>query len=365
MGEIITVVGAIESDELGFTSMHEHILKDSSEFLRRRYEYFFADDMPVKEDDPVSLENIGFLRHSPIMAMDNLRLDDEDVMAAEVADFKASGGNAIVEMSVPGLRSNIAGIKRISEKTGVHIVASTGLYTEDSWPEQYRNMAVDQYVQYMRKEIEEGIEDTDIKAGHLKVAFAEKPSEQGEMLLRAVARVSNETGLPVTVHTGEEFVPDDVRRIATVLLEEEINPGRVVMAHSSYFVVPVDLYSLALSPESWGLKLDYVHELLDQGFNIGIDTFGHIYDGEVIGLMSITDWQRLAYLVALVTGGYSSQIVLGTDVFLKTLTRRFGGEGYSRLPNSIVPAMRRLDIDESDIQRITIENPARLLAREH
>jgi len=342
--------------------MHEHILEDST-FLRRRYEYFFTDNLPVKEDDRVSLENIGFLRHSPIMAMDNLRLDDEEIMSAEVHDFKASGGSAIAEMSVPGLRSNIAGIKRISESSGVHIVASTGLYTEDSWPEQYRSMTIDQFAQYMRKEIEEGIENTDIKAGHLKVAFAERPSEQGEVFLRAIAQVSNETGLSVTVHTGEEFVPDDVRRIVTVFLEEEINPGRVVMAHSSFFVVPVNLYTLALSPESWGLNLDYALEFLDQGFNLGIDTFGHIYDGEVIGLMSITDWQRLAYLVALVKGGYSSQIVLGSDVFLKILTRRFGGEGYCRLPDTIVPHMRRLNIDESDIQRITIENPARLLAK--
>ena len=59
---------------------------------------------------------------------------DEEVMTAETADFKASGGDALLDMSAPGLRSDLHAIRRISERTGVNVVTSKGLYMEDSWP---------------------------------------------------------------------------------------------------------------------------------------------------------------------------------------------------------------------------------------
>jgi phosphotriesterase-related protein len=33
--------------------------------------------------------------------------------------------------------ADVVALKRISEKTGVHIIACTGLYAENSWPERF------------------------------------------------------------------------------------------------------------------------------------------------------------------------------------------------------------------------------------
>ncbi|RJP70315.1 MAG: phosphotriesterase [Candidatus Abyssobacteria bacterium SURF_17] len=367
MSEITTVAGPIAPHELGFTSMHEHIVCDMSIF-RRRYEDLLPGNLPVSPDEPIRLDNLAFLKHNFILSHDVMDLRNEDVMTGEVADFKASGGSAMVDMSTPGLRCNLPAIQRISEKTGVHIIATTGLYAEDSWPERYRNMSVQEYVGFMLGEIEHGIENTEIKPGHIKVAitdsmmFTVEPfSEQQKRLLRAAARVSNETGLSLSVHPPLDSM-DGVREVVALLLEEEIHPERVVFAHAELFFVPQDLSTLVLEPDSWRLNIDHAKGLLDEGFNISIDSFGHFYDSEPIGQVNTTDWQRLAGLVALINAGYSSQIVLGTDMFLKILMRRFGGEGYCRLIDFVVPWLRRLDIAESDISRLTIENPARLLA---
>ena len=42
--------------------------------------------------------------------------------------------------------------------------------------------------------------------------------------------------------------------------------------------------------------------------------------------------------------GYGEKIVVGTDVFLKIMTRRYGGHGYVRLQNYVVPTLQRIGV---------------------
>jgi len=391
MPEIMTVLGPIQSNELGFTSMHEHILYDGSVYRRRYSDILDIDtsdhedkpdttvsfgavtsgglpkDFPVKADDQLSLENIGLHRRNFFLTWDAVSMNDEEVMTAEMKEFKTSGGDALVDMSAPGLRSNIPAIKIISEKSGVHVVTTTGLYTEDSWPEKFRDMTIEQYMDYMLKEVKEGIDDTGIKAGHLKVAITDL-SKQQENLLRAAARISSETGMSLTIHPGF-IVGSDSSRIVKILFEEDMKLERLIIAHLQQFVVECDLKKLVEDPSSWGLRLDYARNLLDQGVNLSIDTFGHYWDAELLGFVRPTEWQKLAALLALIKEGYSTQLLLGTDTFLKIQTRRFGGEGYARLTRSVIPFLKtKLSVfscvSDFDIRQMTVENPARLLSYE-
>jgi len=367
MPQINTVSGPISPGDLGFTSMHEHTVCDMSIF-RRRYEHLIPENVPVAPDDPVKLDNFGVLKHAFILSHDAMDLRDEELITAEVADYAAAGGRAMVDMSAPGIRCDVTAIRRISQRTGIHIIATTGLYSEDSWPERFRQMTVQDYMKYMRREIEEGIEDTLIKAGHIKVAITDSTifnaqpfSEQQKTLLRAAVRVSNGTGIAMSVHPPLDAV-ENVREVIKVMLSEGVNPEKAVIAHNDLFFVSRDLKILITDPGSWRLNTDFARELLDRGFNISIDSFGHYQDGEPVGTAAVTDWQRLAGLVALIKAGYSSQIVLGTDIFIKILTRRHGGEGYCRLTNYVVPSLRQMEIAESDIRKLTVENPARILS---
>jgi len=110
---ITTVLGPVPPDSLGLTSMHEHVLCDGRFFLRR-YGDKLPKDLPVKPEDPVRMDNLGLHRRNYPLTYDAVVMGDEDVMAAELADFKASGGSALVDMSTPGLRSDVAGIRRLS-----------------------------------------------------------------------------------------------------------------------------------------------------------------------------------------------------------------------------------------------------------
>jgi len=339
--------------------MHEHILVDMMVW-RRKLEPLIPDGLPLSGDDPVSLENIGLLiRRNMLLLADNLVLDDEEVMTAEVADFKVAGGAAMVEMSCLGLRLNLPGIQQISQKTGVHVVATTGLYVEDSWPEYAREMTVEQLADLMVKEIEEGIEDTGIKAGHIGELGVERLSEREVRLLRAGARASFRTGLSVSVH--QSIGRTHGHTIVDILTQEGTDPGRIIMCHVDGYLVEREVRVLVNNPDRWGLNLDYAKGLLDRGVNVSFDCFGHIYEWD--GLVEPTDWQRVAGLLALIDAGYTSQIVWGTDTCAKILVRRYGGEGYCRLTNYVVPTLKALGVSDYDIQRMTVDNPARLLAR--
>jgi phosphotriesterase-related protein len=140
MSSVMTVRGPIAPEELGFTSLHEHILVDLAECYRNRYRQILPNvEMP---DGPFAMEDRSTLRHAILLSSSNLRLDDEEAAAGEVADFRTAGGSAIVETGAPGIRTaeDVRAFQRISEKTGVHIVACTGLYAEDSWPEHFQGL---------------------------------------------------------------------------------------------------------------------------------------------------------------------------------------------------------------------------------
>jgi phosphotriesterase-related protein len=359
MARVMTVLGPINPEELGFTSMHEHVLCDGAVSSNRTVG-MFPEDWPIKADEDVSIENIGWLQRNFSLTRDGCNMDDVDVMTAEVAEFKESGGDSLVDQTTPGGRSNLPGIKQISEATGVHVITTTGLYAEDGWPDRYKEMTRDEYQSYMQDEVENGIEDTGIKPGALKMAITELTKQQ-ELSLRAAGRVVNETGLMLTIHPGFQ-IGNDGRRIVKILKDEGVNLERVVIAHADAFFTSSDLKTLILDPESWRLSLDYHRELLDQGANISIDCFGHQWSAEVTGWMMQDDWQRLGGLVALIAKGYSPQIVLGTDTFLKILTRRGGGYGYCRLTKFVIPTLRDVGVSDYDIRQMTVHNPARLLA---
>jgi phosphotriesterase-related protein len=342
--------------------MHEHILYDGRIF-RQRFESFIPSDAPVKPDEAVRLDNLGQLKHGFIMSLDAIVMRDEDIMAAELADFRSEGGSAVVDMSTPGLRVDPLATRRVSEKSGVHIVGTTGLYSRDSWPQRFHDMGLEEMEAYMMQEVEGGIEGTEVKPGHVKVAIEEDFCEPEVKALRAGARVARRTGLSMTVHQGRALAPARGIRIADLLSEEGVDPARVVIAHNDGRFVVHDLQQLILKPqETWRLNLDVAKSLLDRGFNLSIDCFGHYWDVETLGDCSITDWQRMAGLVALIRAGYTQQLVLGTDTFVKILLRRFGGEGYCRLTSFVVPTLKAVDVSADEIQQITVGNPARILA---
>ena len=365
MPSVVTVLGEVPPEQVGFVSMHEHVFVDGS-VLHRHFKTEspeLAAKLTSREDEPVRLENLGAARRNPYAVLDDLMLDDEAVMTDEVAEFAAAGGRAILEVSAPGVRVMTPALRRLSEATGVHLIASTGLYVEPSWPNEMRGASLDDYAAHMRRELLEGIDGTGIRAGHIKVGIKDLTTQQA-LVLRAAARVSAETGASVTIHPGFKLGGNQ-RTVLEMMVREGMDPARLIMAHASAFFTPSagDLRARILYPEAtWRLTLDSSLELLDRGVTLSVDCFGHQWEFEAIRVHNEEDYERLAGLVELVRRNYEQQLVLGCDVFRKSLTRRFGGDGYRRLPEAVVPLLRELGVSDYAVRCMTVDNPARLLA---
>ena len=115
MSRITTVCGDIAPEELGYTDMHEHVMFDGTD-MGNICRPGMPGNLPIQWEDKISLENIGLLKRNFTLCRDAMNLDDEEVMTGEVADYKESGGDSLLALSVPGIRLDVAAIKRISEK---------------------------------------------------------------------------------------------------------------------------------------------------------------------------------------------------------------------------------------------------------
>lgn len=367
MDTVMTVLGPVSRHALGFTSMHEHVLTNCS---------FYMADMcsavgtppdnafPMDPDSPIELQHAGYLQSGYFVHhKEAWDLSSEELMQAEVADFARAGGGAMLECSAPGIRVNVPGLARISAATGVHIVASTGLYAEKSWPEHFLTMDGKGYEAYVLDEIRNGMDGTDIRPGQIKVASNEN-TERQLRFIRAAARACAATNYLVTIHIGIDMNHVHAREIVRLMLANGASPDRLLLCHFQNHTHITGLQKLHDNPHLWQPQLDFAAEVLDQGINICFDCFGQNWAFEPCGKITEPDGHKVTTIAKLIERGYGGQIVVGADVFLRIMTRRFGGHGYVRLLNYVVPSLRHLSTSEAEIRKLTIDNPGRMLAFE-
>ena len=98
------------------------------------------------------------------------------------------------------------------------------------------------------------------------------------------------------------------------------------------------------------------------GAVFGFDTFGReiYYDGRL--RQHPSDTQRIEILSDILALDLGDRITLAQDICLKHELAGFGGQGYAHVLENIVPRMIIAGIPEAAIDKMLVENPARLLA---
>ncbi|MEU5764085.1 hypothetical protein [Nocardia sp. NPDC047648] len=355
-----TVAGPMDPSELGATTMHEHILTVGGETFRHRYLQLAAHTVSDIWDEPLALAHRGRLQFDITAQCANLNLDDDEVAFVELCELRQAGGCTVVEASGIGMRSDPRRVAVAAAAAEVNVVMSTGFYCSDFWPPAYHNATVAELTALLLRELQDGIGDTTIMAGHIKCGVSSLDEREHRALLAAAA-ASQETGAPVTVHPGTGDGDGDGRRVARILLDAGVDPGRLVLAHADAYLAENNLHRLATDPSAWTLKLDYHHELLDLGVTLAFDCFGQSWSQPDVGFVLENDWHRLAGVTTLLREGFGAQIVLGTDIFMSMLTRRGGGHGYRHLFARILPLLRMVGAPEEGIEQMIVRNPQRLL----
>lgn len=311
-----TVCGPVSSDKMGVTLMHEHI------------QYGYA----------------GWYAHT------NKAYDKENASAIALkamADIKSCGANTYVDATPADSGRDPVFYKSISEKSGVNIVCSTGLYTDGQGGSPYfkfqsiLNDGVDMLTELFVNEIEAGIADTGIKAGVIKVATGYNTiTDYEKMILQAAGRTQKKTGVPILTHTEAGTMGVEQ---ADILLAEGANPKQIAIGHAG-----------------GSADLKYHAAILDKGVKLAFDRLG--LDAEL--WKAGPDRFRKGSIVALVSMGYANQLILSHDVVLNwlgaavTLPQEIAGNWYpTHIFKNIIPAFKNAGITEEHINTIMLENP--------
>jgi phosphotriesterase-related protein len=311
MPSVMTVCGAIDAGELGFTLPHEHIFIDLTAWPGGR---------TVAGEDAV----IDSERHGQLMV-------------EELSRFRAAGGRSIVDVTVKNMGGDPLALRRVSEATGLHIIAGCGWYRDSYLDADLYYRPTGQVAEELIDEIEHGIAGADVRPGIIGEIGADyyHVTATEERCLRAAAMAQRSTGLAITTHLPKRGVAFEA---LDILAEYDVPPERVVIGHA-------DQYD----------ALEYQMALLERGVFIEFEIIRPHYPyARVLPTLDMT--------VELVRRGYARQLLLSRDVCACSMLRQYGGGGFDYLITDFLPQLRTRGIDEESIYAMTVENPRRVLA---
>ena len=341
-GLVQTVLGPVRPDDLGPTMTHEHLVID----------FLCMFDQPSdpgersKAFEPVTLENLGWVRYNPFKNRDNLQRLDEDTAVSEASLYKEAGGRSIVDATTIGIGRDPEALARIARATGLNVVMGAGYYVDAVHPEGMDDRTELDIANEMIADITRGVGDTGVKAGIVGELGCSWPLTRNERkVLRAGARAQRQTGVAILIHPGRnETAPLE---ILDVLAEAGADISRVIMGHLDRTI----------------FDMDTLLELAERGSYLEYDLFGWEVSHYPLSDKDMpNDAQRIGFVKRLIEEGYASRILLAHDIFGKHSLAKYGGYGYAHILRNIVPRFREKGVSEEDIHSMLVANPARVLA---
>lgn len=316
--KIQTVTGPIPVSKLGRTLMHEHMLIG----------------YPGWESDTVRPGP----RRADMIAMCNDR----------IAEMQEHGVTTMLDPCPNDLGRDVEFAAEISARTGFRVICATGLYKEDEGGAAYWKIRSnfgahpDSMAELFIRELTEGIGDTGIRAGIIKVATGSPViTDYERTILVAAAKASVETGAPITTHTDHGALG---REQQAILTEAGVPAHRIIIGHSC----GTDDH-------------DYHMDIVSGGSYLGFDRFGI----EVLQ----PDAKRVASLLAVMKKGAASRVVVSHDSVwcwrgeplpnTEAFAEMMAEWTPSHFFTGIVPQLLAGGATEAEIETLLVDNPRR------
>jgi len=307
MATVQSATGPIDTAELGFTLMHEHV-RVGWPAMYQQYPELFDRDEEIER------------------AVTRLRA------------AKDAGVQSIVDLTPIDLGRDATLIAEVSRRSGVNVIVATGFYY--SIPFHFLMRTNDEMTALMVRDITEGISTTGVRASVIKCATEPELTEINERVLRASARAARQTGVPVCTHTypANRTGLDQQR----VLKEEGLDLGRTVIGHSDD-----------------SADITYLEEIIENGSYCGMDRIGIPRPR--------TSEQRADMVAKLVEKGYAERITLSHDSCCNfhwappgLIDTAVPSWRLTHLALDVIPMLRERGVSDAAIHTMTVENPRRL-----
>lgn len=309
------MTGACAADALGTTLMHEHLM-------------------------------VGWPGWEAEAALDRAQRREHAARCRDrLAELYDLGVRTLVDPCPIDLGRDVGFMAEVAQQSRVRIVCATGLYKEDMGAPAYFKFRqtfgdpLSEMTDIFVRELTEGIGDSGVRAGVIKVATGVgRITPYEEVVLRAAARAHRATGAPITTHTDEGTMgPEQL----DVLIDEGVAPGAVVVGHCC-----------GQSNVAYHLRM------LDRGAYLGFDRFG-------LELLH-PDRERLTVLIGLLGVGFERQLVLSHDTVWCWRGRApvlppeaLAAWEPTYVLRTIVPRLRDAGVAEAKIQAMLVDNPRR------
>lgn len=314
-----TVTGAATPQDLGRTLIHEHVLVG-----------FPGWQLDAKAPPFVRADAMA-------RAVDQMQ---------ELADL---GVSTFVDPCPMDLGRDVAFLAELSQRSGMRIICTTGAYFEEQGiTHTFRHLPLEEITEIYVGEIRDGIGETGIRAGAVKIATGSRVvSEYERKLVTAGARAARETGVPIISHTQDATCGQDQIDIVT---GEGCPAHQLLVGHSDG------------TEDVW-----YQRGLAERGAYVGFDRFG-------ISMFQ-PDEVRVRNVVELIEAGHVQRLLLSHDSIVCWLGRPAGVAGsfeelLAALPDwrsthlfkKIIPQLLERGVSKDDVETLLVGNPRRFFA---
>ena len=276
MSFVRTVMGDIQSEQMGLTYSHEHV---------------------VIEEGFTTMANPEFI------------LNDIIKISAELREFYQLGGRTMVDTMPAACGRNILKLAEVSRNSKVNIIVPTGLHQEIYYPPNHwrYHLSVEEITELFIKDITDGVDQYDYnspvvkrtshKAGMIKLATGdEKITDHQHKIFEAVVNAHLETGAPILTHT---------------------NGGKLAMGQVELFVkLGADLNHVVLSHVDKQKDLAFHKDLMQTGVYVEYDSHFR---------WKTIDENPTYILLENLLPLYADRIVIGMDLAKNTYWKTYGG----------------------------------------
>jgi phosphotriesterase-related protein len=299
---VMTVSGPIPADSMGLTLIHEHILVDF-----------------------VGAEKTGYHRWNKDSVIQKV--------LPYLLEAKSFGVNTVLECTPAYLGRDPELMRILSEKSGLNILTNIGFYGTGGGkylPDFSFDLSVQELADLWIKEAKEGIEETTVFPGFIKISVNDTGStltEMDEKIIRAAIETHRKTGLTIVSHSG----PDGPAFAQLAILEEEnISANAFVWTHAQEGSLEGQLS--AAEKGTW-VSIDNIHE--DEIEN---------------NIKMITNLKK---------AGFLNRVLISHDAGWYDPEQPDGGEyrGYTDIFHYLIPALKRSGYNQLEIDQLLIENP--------
>ncbi len=315
MTYVRTVLGDIAPGDLGVTYAHEHLVIDGGR---------------------------------PVLMQPDFDLSDVERMVTEVASAADLGLGAVVDAMPCDAGRNAAKLAEISRRTGVHVVAPTGLHHDRYYGPAHwsHRLSVDALAELFVADIVEGIDANDYsgpvvrrtahRAGVIKVAGTDAfPDDRDRLIFEAAAIAHVHTGAPILTHCeGGRRAVEQLR----FLVDHGVPRAHIVLSHVDKVV-----------------DRGYHRELLSGGGVVEYDGSFRSPAGEPNGTLRL--------LSEMAEDGLLDGVLLGMDAARRGYYKAYGGgPGLTWLLDGFSTAMDAHGLGSAQRRRLFVDNPARAFA---